>query len=200
MPYTGTAWSSAIANGNSLLAFAHTIDSVAESHVLVGSQDTGLFVASYSADGAANFSPAVGKLLPTLANKHVEFDTNFADNGIFFLADDDNRGLWETGGNVPGTIYRNTIPYGEFENMLAMPGTGYHQDGYFGLAVAYTGEALYGSHNATVTVDASTVGAGWCTVERTIPVLADSQAEHSLGPYGHRDGSVCHRLLPSVHS
>ena len=148
MPYTGTAWSSAIANGNSGLSDAHTIDSMAEGHVLVGAQDTGNFEASYSADSAANFSKSVGKFTPTLANNHVEFDTNFTDNGIFFMGDDNNQAA------VAGTIYRNTIPFGEFDNMLDATGTAYHQLGYFGLAVAYTGDGLYGAHAGSAGDDA----------------------------------------------
>jgi len=167
MPYTGTAWSSAIASGNSLLTVAHTIDSLAEGNVLVGAQTLGGFECAYSADAAATWSGSVGQLTPTAANNHVEFDTNFADTGIFFIADDDNRAVGVAGA-IPGTIYRNTIPFGEFENMLGAPTGAYHQNGYFGLAVAYTGDALYGSHNGIATVDATTVAAGWCTVERTI--------------------------------
>ena len=164
LPYTGTAWSSAVQNGNSLTTLAHTIDTMAEGNVIVGSQTGVAFAASYSADAAATFTPTAMSILPAgVTNKHVEFDTNFADTGIFFLADDAVNLL---GGVPAGTIYRNTIPFGDFENMLAARPF-YCQTGYFGLAVAYTGEALYGANNGTPTVNAG--GApGWCTVERTI--------------------------------
>ncbi len=165
MPYTGTAWSSAIANGNTNLSVAHTIDSMAEGHVLVGAQDTGNFEAAYSADAAANFATSIGKITPTVGNNHVEFDTNFADNGIFFIADDDNRPPVPALGT--GVIYRNTIPYGDFEDMLNASLTAYCRAGYFGLAVAYTGNALYGANNGTPVANAAGA-AGWCTVERTI--------------------------------
>jgi len=140
MPYTGTAWSTSIHNGDTGLGQLHTIDSLAEGNVLAGGQDTGNFEASYSADAAAHFVPSAGQLTPTVANNHVEFDTNFADNGIFFMADDDNKfiGSGPTWGGTFGTIYRNTIPFGEFENLLSAPGTAYHQNGYFGMVVAYT--------------------------------------------------------------
>jgi len=180
MPYTGTAWSSAVSNGDTLLSAAHTIDAFAEGHVLVGAAADAMgagFVASYSGDAAATWGPSAGKLTQAnTGNRHVAFDTNFADTSQFYLGDDGCAA--NAAANNGGVIWLNSIPFGAFEDMLTNPwGVPYHRLGYYGLAVPHTGDALYGAHCCTPGVcleePCEQGGELWvpgvaCAVERTI--------------------------------
>jgi hypothetical protein len=160
MPYTGTAWSSAITNGDTWLSAAHTIAVHPEGKVLVGAAADAEFAgfqASFSSDSAASFIPASSAFAPDYGRRHVIFDTNYNDNSIFFMGVDNFANTGEE------TIWRNTVfPFGAWEDMLTASTT-YHTNGYFGLAVPYTGDALYGAHLA-----AREDSGNWCTVERTI--------------------------------
>jgi hypothetical protein len=149
MPYTGTAWSTALPNYDSGLSYAHTIAAMPEGKVLVGKA----YITPYATSLSLNMdteNPTFG--LTTTAgplgnyyNVHVAFDPKFDDNSIIYIAVD----------GATGSVYRNNpvaqlrwsdtdmladsngavgcfVPYGK-------------QDGYSGIVLAYTGEALYAS-------------------------------------------------------
>lgn len=148
MPYTGTAWSSAPLSSNTLLGAAHTIATMPEGNVLVGSSVTGNFVASYSSNAAETWVPSANLLTATIGNRHIAYDTDFADNGIIYQGDDADA----------GPIYRNTIPFGTWATMSPP-----HVQ-YYGVVVAKTGGGLYGAHTNWDPLPTPLN----CTVERTL--------------------------------
>jgi len=151
MPYTGTAWSTAEADVFSM-DLGHTIATYGEDAVLVGFDIDATYPGGISSNGGATFSTLFA-LLPTNGNAHVAFHPDYADNGIFFLADD----------SATGSVYRNKY-VGLLANswsdgdMMAMSNTAYgcpdlqaHNVGQYGLQLATTGAnndyALYSAHN-----------------------------------------------------
>jgi len=170
MPYAGAAWSSTVANGDTLLTAAHTLDVKAEGKVLVGAEAVAAgttFPVSFSGDAAATFTPSV---IYGPANspgrKHELFDPKYADNKIFYTGDD-TAAVPAFPPTTGGSIWRSTVPpFSAFDDMLGTPFAAYHRNGYFGLVAAYTGDALYGAHTSANT---AVLGTGfWCAVERTL--------------------------------
>lgn len=168
LPYTGTAWSTALSSSSTDM-IAHTI--VARNgKILVGasslSNDLGVS-AAYSSDSARNwFTYKTGT--PSGGNVHVIFDVDWDKNFIIYAATDNNT----------GTVYRNTAPaftrwadndMMDYSNGATGPdwwsdnntqaGDPPHKAGYFGIVMAFTGEpqpALYGAHdNVTSSIAAS---------------------------------------------
>ena len=164
MPYTGTAWSSAIQTVTTGPT-GHTIRAQAEGKVLTGA--TGAinpFPAWISLNGGASFIPMtrIPRNVPPAVGYHVLFDTDYDDNETIYLGND----------NAAGLVWRNKAPSGsnaEWTDMMtgALGYTGHTS--YFGLAQSnsktVTGQGtLYAAHSA-----AGGVGAGsWCGVERTL--------------------------------
>jgi len=155
MPYTGTAWSSVEADVT-LTGAAHMIAAYGEDAVLVGADTTSTYPGWISTNGGDSFGTLFA-LLPTGGNVHVAFHPDYADNGIFFLADD----------AANGSVYRNKY-VGMLANswsegdMMAMSNTAYgcpdlqaHNVGQFGLQLATTGAnndyALYSAHQSAGT-------------------------------------------------
>jgi hypothetical protein len=149
LPYTGTAWSTMLPSVDTILATAHTIAAYPEGKVLVGaaqSFSTYLYAASY----ASNFNtdnPSFS--IMSLAGKttytgdvHVAFDPNFKDNNTVFINDS---------GSAGGSVYRNNVAtqlrWADTDMMAATNGAiGCPvpiQEAQYGLALAFTGEALY---------------------------------------------------------
>jgi len=164
LPYTGTAWSTALPSSSTDMT-AHTI-AVRNGKVLVGasslSNDYGIS-AAYSSDSAKNwFSYKNGT--PSGGNVHVIFDVDWDKNFFIYAATD----------NSTGTVYRNTAPaftrwegndMMEISNGAGGPdwwsdnstyGDPPHRVGYYGIVMAFTGDpqpALYAAHdNITVSV------------------------------------------------
>jgi hypothetical protein len=151
MPYTGTAWSSALPDVDSYASNAHTIAAFPEGKVLVGGAATftGAFAVTYSAnmntDNPSFAVQALAGATGNVGNMHVAFDTNYDDTGMFYMAEE-SIGLG-------GSVYRNS-PAGLLKwadtNMLsvnngavACPDLDGAELGHTGIWVAFTGEALY---------------------------------------------------------
>jgi len=138
MPYTGTAWSSAVLSVDTGCNTAHTIAAFGEDYVLVGNvaYSTAAPVA-LSKNGGASFSAVLGTTGDSGA-VHVAFDPAFADNAIIYAG-------FEAAGC---SIWRYQV--GTSANWVDLLGNGavgsVHTPGYFGLALAHTGGALYGAH------------------------------------------------------
>ena len=124
MPYTGTAWSSAVASVDTSLGSGYSIVAVASGHVLVGAGASSGFPVAYSGDSAASFTVIPETLNP--GNVHVAFDANFTTNGAIYAATEN--------ATAPGGIYRNMVPsYTQWANLQPL-GLGYH-----GLAIGTRG-------------------------------------------------------------
>ncbi len=149
MPYTGTAWSTTLANVDTILLGAHTIAAYPEGKVLVGAnaaQHAMLYAASFSGnfntDNPSFSAMSLAGTTPWLGNVHVVFHPEFKDNNTIFIADDDAAVAPDCGGSV----YRNN-PTAQLRwvdtDMMA------EEDcpvGQYGLAISFTGEALYSAH------------------------------------------------------
>jgi hypothetical protein len=156
MPYSGAAWSSAVASVDTILSQAHSIAAYGDGNVLVGAGSSGIFAASYSPNSAGYFVPSANYLIPGHGNLHVAYDPAFKTNATIFVGDDSaNAGT--------GYVYRNSLPFTNWTNtMLA----GFNHTDYYGIALAYTGGALYAAHIRNA------AAAALCAVERTIyPLL-----------------------------
>jgi hypothetical protein len=147
MPYTGTAWSTALPNYDASINPAHTIAAMPEGKVLVGKGVGAPYAASISLNmDTDNPSFAVqlssGPLLGGAV--HVAFDPKFDDNSLYYIAVED----------AGGSVYRNN-PTGQLRwtdtDMLASSSGAVgcfpfsKQNGYTGIVIAFTGEALYAS-------------------------------------------------------
>jgi len=155
MPYTGTAWSSAVASVETACSTAHTIAAYGDDYVLVGNSAlSGAIPACLSKNAGASYS-AIADSTGDSGNVHVAFDPAFADNSIFYVGFD----------SVTGSIWRYKVgTSADYTNMLGLANGGFgsdHRVGYFGLALAHTGGALYGAH----TIDQTVLNYG---VERTL--------------------------------
>ncbi len=164
LPYTGTAWSTSLAS-SSVDMNAHTI-TARNGRVLVGasalSNDYGVSIA-YSSDSGKNwFTYKYG--IPSGGNVHVIFDVDWDRNYFIYAATDNNT----------GSVYRNTAPaFSRWEgnDMMdvsngstgadwwydgSLTGDPPHRVGYYGITMAFTGDAqpaLYAAHdNITVSV------------------------------------------------
>jgi hypothetical protein len=162
MPYTGTAWSSALPSVDSIVYQAHTIAAFPEGKVLVGADQVyhGLL---YAASISLNFNtdtPTFAVLslagkTPYGGNVHVAFDPAFNDNNTIYIGDDDMGGTTTI---VPilcrGSVYRNTAagatPWADGD-MLARNngamGCNIQPAGVYGIALAFSGTALYAAHD-----------------------------------------------------
>ena len=152
LPYTGTAWSTALGSVDCYLGATHMITAQAEGKVLVGSAAATPYKVAYSLNAAESFG-VVMIPAPTAGNYHVAFHPAFDDNAAIFAADD----------AANGTVYRNTIPAaGRWQDLDMMAAANNvwgcnapHPIGQFGLQLASTGAnndvALYSAHdNETV--------------------------------------------------
>ena len=132
MPYTGTAWSSAIPNSNTSLGSAFSIAALAQGHVLVGASASSGYPAAYSADAATSFTAIPEQVALNPSDVHVAFDADFDANGIIYAGTENSVD--------PGAIYRNTVPgYTQWTDLepLAL--------GYHGLAISAPGR-LYAAN------------------------------------------------------
>jgi hypothetical protein len=146
MPFTGTAWSTALPTFDSTINPAHTIAAMPEGKVLVG-KATGApyaFAISVNMDSdSPTFSTGTtaGPLMG--GNVHVAFDPGFDDNGIIYLADE----------GAYGSVYRNK-PTAQLRwpdvNLLSdsngavgCPDPDDWQLGFTGIVLANTGSAMY---------------------------------------------------------
>ena len=155
MPYTGTAWSSTYPSVDSILAFgAHTIAAYPEGKVMVGSSAAmnGAVCASSYCGNFNTESPAFaiqilsGRTLNQPGNVHVAFDPNFKDNSIYYIGVD----------AAAGSVFRNNptaqLRWADTDMMAAANGAigtpvgTPHATGQFGIALAFTGQALYSAH------------------------------------------------------
>jgi hypothetical protein len=181
MPYTGTAWSSTLPSVDSGLTFgAHTIAAYPEGKVVVGANavmNANVCATSY----ASNFNTATPGFTiqilsgragpPDTGNVHVAFDPNFKDNSIYFIGVDDYSALGVPFANPnTGAVYRNNptaqLRWADTNMMLVQNGAimcpAIHTGGQYGIALAFTGQALYSAHDAT------TIPVVACGVDRTI--------------------------------
>jgi len=183
MPYTGTAWSSALSSVDSIIYGAHTIAAYPEGKVIVGANaeyQTNLYATSFSSNfNTDNPSFAVMSTAGTTAAKgdvHVAFSPNFKDNSMVFIGDE---------AGFVGSVYRNNpgaqLRWGD-TNMLSALNNAVGcpdptEDGIYGIVLAYTGDALYAAARGTH----GTVSPGsTCGVWRTI--------DDGTGKYGPLSG------------
>ncbi len=151
MPYTGTAWSSSLPDIDSLLDQAHTIASYPDGRVLVGA--AGETNGTYSATSyCGNFIidkptftiQALSGNTGTEGNIHVAFDPNFKDNNTYYIGND---------AVCVGSVFRNspiaqlrwqdTDMMDDINGAVGCP----HPVGQYGIALAFTGGALYTAHD-----------------------------------------------------
>jgi len=180
LPYTGTAWSSAEADMDSLLFQAHMIAVKPEGKLLVGAgavTGSGLYPVAYSMNAGQNWS-VVRDPMPTPGQVHVAFDTKFDDNNTIFVANDGNA----VTSVANGSVYRYQLPWpagGRWidNDMLATTNgncittalpTAPFAARFFGLQRAFTGDALYAAYTSSATVATTDNG----TVLRTLTPLA----------------------------
>jgi hypothetical protein len=188
LPYTGTAWSSAIDTVSSKGGGGHTIDVQAEGIIFTGAGATSPYPAAISTNGASSFIPMVR---PTTGDTpqigyHALLDTDYADNETVYLASDGGNDENAAASRIwTGKVWRNKAPSGsntDWTDMCAYaaaPVYGTLHRGYFGLAqsnslnVSNQG-TLYAAHAAGPpnAVDEDTdPDTYWCGVERTLGPL-----------------------------
>jgi hypothetical protein len=175
LPYTGTAWSSALDTVSTKGGGGHTIDVQAEGIVLVGGHNAAPYTGAISTNGAKSFSPMMRPPQgdTPFAGWHAILDTDYADNEtVYFGSDAPGATTWT------GKIWRNKAPSGsntDWTDMVAFapnPPFGSRHRGYFGLVqsnslnVSKQG-TLYAAH-ASGTPNAT----GYCGVERTLRPLS----------------------------
>jgi len=159
MPYTGTAWSSAVPDALSNAPNAHTIAAYPEGKVLVGWGFPGSAVTAVSYSSNMNTdSPTFGLLTlgagPThMGNMHVVFDINFKDNSTFFMAEE-SIGL---GGSVYRNNPTNLKRWVDMNMTDPLNGAVFCPTpdatanlGHTGIVVGFTGQALYTSSQIAV--------------------------------------------------
>jgi hypothetical protein len=171
MPYTGTAWSSTMPDVDTGLVFgAHTIAAFPEGKVVVGAaalMNNAVCATSYSGNfntDAPSFTIQIlsGNTRPGSGNVHVAFDPAFADNGIYYIGTDN------ASATCTGSVFRNKpsaqLRWADTDMMAAINGAVGcpHAVGQFGIALAFTGQALYSAHTWCA------LPAVACGVDRTI--------------------------------
>ena len=168
MPYTGTAWSTTLPSVNTGAAPGHMIAAMPEGKVLVGYHwNAGApFPASISTDGGASFAPLMQPLI--YGNSHVAFDPDFNNNSIVYIGDD-------TDGT--GHVYRanaanpyGILPWTETDMMSAINNAVGCPDpdvtnGIYGIALAYTGGALYAADGCEADEEQNWISGVWRTLE-----------------------------------
>ena len=149
MPYTGTAWSSANPTVDvASISGSHSIAAYGDDYVLVGPWAYATAApAALSSDGGGSFT-ALAATTGDSGAIHVAFDPAFADNSIIYSGFDNGLG---TG---LGSIWRYQVGAGtDWINLLGTGAAGsVHSPGYYGLALAHTGGALYGAHDRSAGV------------------------------------------------
>jgi hypothetical protein len=193
MPYTGTAWSSSLPNADSGMAPAHTIAAYPEGKVLVGAESF-FNATTYATSYCGNFNTdAPAFSIQYLAgntgggNVHVAFDPAFKDNNTYYIGVDDK----DTNGAehvYAGSVYRNN-PAAQLRwqdtNMMADTNGAVgcnapHAVGQYGIALAFTGSALYSAHTfLSYSNDEHTY---------TIPCGVDRTIDDGTGKYGPLSG------------
>jgi len=153
MPYTGTAWSSAVTSKETACSTAHTIAAYGDDYVLVGNSALSGAIPACLSKNAGESYGAIADSTGNTGNVHVAFDPAFADNSIFYVGFD----------GATGSIWRYQVgTSADYTDILGAGAFGsVHQPGYFGVTLAHTGGALYGAH----TIDATVLNYG---VERTL--------------------------------
>jgi hypothetical protein len=184
MPYTGTAWSTALSTVDSIIYGAHSIAAFPEGKVLVGAA-TGYHASLYAVSYALNFNTdnpsftvqSMAGRTPFYGDVHVAFDINFSDTNTYF-ANDENYLL------LGGSVYRNN-PQAQSRwsdsDMLdaanGAVGCFTYGDPQTGLVLGFTGGALYSSYWEPVLTD-GVVTDNSSGVYRTIP----ADARGNFGP------------------
>ena len=142
MPYTGTAWSTALSTVDSIVYGAHTIAAYPEGKVVVGASaviNAAYYHTSYSSNfntDSPTFTAESGSFSGG-SNVHVAFDPNFKDNDIYYTGDDG------------GSVSRAPAAQGGTDMMDAANGAvgcTPHPVGQYGIVLAFTGQALYSAH------------------------------------------------------
>jgi hypothetical protein len=173
LPYTGTAWSSAVNTVSAAMPASHTIEAQAEGKVFVGSNAFS-FPASGSLNGGTSFIPMVRPIAPGthVGPYHVLPDTDFDDNDTIYIASS----------AAAGQVYRNTFPAGNnrpWTNLMTVWGaSGSAHNGYYGIvqtnSLNVSGQGtLYAAHD--INDYAGVLGMapnGWSGVERTLRPLS----------------------------
>jgi len=195
MPYTGTAWSSSLPNVDSSIGYAHTIAAYPEGKVLVGAHsafNAAAYAVSYSGNmNTDNPSFTVQYLSGSTGggNVHVAFDPNFKDNNIYFIGVDDIYDPIQTSPTLcsfPGSVYRNNpaaqLRWSDTNMMSTLNGAVGcpHPVGQYGIALAFTGQALYSAHGKCTTIAGVAVTNPGSAVDRTI--------DDGTGKYGPLSG------------
>jgi hypothetical protein len=184
MPYTGTAWSTALSSVDTIIYGAHTIAAYPEGKVIVGANveyQASLYATSFSSNfNTDNPSFAVMSTAGKTAaggNVHVAFSPNFKDDSMVFIGDQTPLYVGSIYRNNPGAQLRwgDTNMLSPTNNAVGCPSP--IEDGIYGIALAYTGEALYAA--ARGTHPPATLG-GTCGVWRTI--------DDGTGKYGPLSG------------
>ncbi len=159
LPFTGTAWSTLVPSVDSSIS-GHTIVAYPEGNVIVGADLTsgdsrlaGAIVSTNFATDTPSFDmlwALSGGTTGATGNAHVAFDSNFKNNGLLYLGDED-----ATAPVPAGSVYRNKVPGASRWNEMNMmdPTNGSfglpagHPVGIFGIVNAFTGamgqQALY---------------------------------------------------------
>jgi len=178
MPYTGTAWSTALSTVDTIIYGAHSIAAFPEGKVLVGAA-TGYHASLYAVSYALNFNTdnpsftvqSMAGRTPFYGDVHVAFDINFSDTNTYF-ANDENYTL------LGGSVYRNN-PQAQSRwsdsDMLDVAngavGCFTYGDPQTGLVLGFTGGALYSSYWEPVLTD-GVVTDNFSGVYRTIGPLS----------------------------
>jgi len=151
MPYTGTAWSSATASVSPDMGAMHTIAAFGDDYVLLGPATLGsggyssAAPAALSSNAGASFTGLVG-VTGDAGNCHVAFDPAFADNSIVY------SGFSGTGDSIwryqvgTSASWVDMLGAGTTASYTTATGAPFHKVGYYGVALAHTGGALYGAH------------------------------------------------------
>jgi hypothetical protein len=144
--YTGSAWGTTLADVNTGFGPGHTIAAMAKGQVLVGFETgaTAPFPAAISKDGGATFSPLMQPL--TGQNIHVAFDPDYGNNSMIYIGDDRDGSGHVYRMNVAGAPliarWQDNDMISDINNAIGCPDPDV-TNGIYGIALAYTGGALY---------------------------------------------------------
>ena len=219
MPYTGTAWATALPSVDTIIYGAHSIAAFPEGKVLVGSNAAYhmvLYAVSYSlnfnTDNPSFTVQSTAGRTPFYGDVHVAFDTNFSDTNIYFM-NDENYTLYG------GSVYRNN-PQAQVRLVDAdMLDAANGAVGCFtyglpqtGLVLGFTGGALYSSTAGTegtpapaaenlvavVTSALNFVGAANLTVATTAAPAGNVLFTFPPGPANRAVGAITAGVGPAA--
>jgi hypothetical protein len=156
MPYTGTAWATALPSVDTIIYGAHSIAAFPDGKVLVGANAAYhmvLYAVSYSlnfnTDNPTFTVQSTAGRTPFYGDVHVAFDPNFSDTNIYFINDENYT-------TYSGSVYRDNpqaqVRLVDSDMLAAVNGAvgcftyGLPQTG---LVLAFTGGALYSSTAGT---------------------------------------------------